>query len=384
MLRALFSFILFLFCLIPNISLAQDASLFFGTPPKQVEVGDRFSLDVKVKSINQAINAVSALVVYPSDLLKIISISRDNTIMNFWTADPRFIKDKISFEGVIMNPGFLGNNGLIFKVTFEARNTGIAYINFTEGALLANDGLGSNVLATLGSVKTKIIPNQVLPDKSVVIKSEEKPGIAQIEPSKIVALPVITEYPLSVESKDKFYIKGKGEPNSLTRIVFKDVANKSVGERFISTLQTKKKKLDDALVKNDINGAFEYVSPVNLVAGVYNATPFLVDEDLNVEKPGFGAQLLVSDSKIVKALVVLINVLGLMIPIVVLCVVIYFIPWYSWLKMRIIKKKLGLEEEKILVSGHQIERQDKILDNTVEKITNPKTEANQYNNDTKI
>ena len=105
------------------------------------------------------------------------------------------------------------------------------------------------------------------------------------------------------------------------------------------------------------------------MAGVYNTTPFLVDINTNTEKPGLGAQLLVSDSKIVKMLVVLINVLGLLIPVVGLIVIIYFIPWYSFKRMRVLKKKLGLEEEKIELSGHQLERQDKMLDQNIDKIS---------------
>ena len=107
------------------------------------------------------------------------------------------------------------------------------------------------------------------------------------------------------------------------------------------------------------------------MAGVYNATPFLVDSDANTEKPGLGVQLLVSDSKIVKMLVVVINVLGLLIPIVGLGVIIYFIPWYSFKRMRVLKKKLGLEEEKIEISGHQLLRQDKMIDKAVDKPTVP-------------
>jgi hypothetical protein len=76
----------------------------------------------------------------------------------------------------------------------------------------------------------------------------------------------------------------------------------------------------------------------------------------------------VSDSKIVKALVVVINILGLLIPIVGHGVIIYFIPWYSWRRMRVIRRKLGLEEEKIELSTHQMERQDKILDKSIDKM----------------
>ena len=126
-------------------------------------------------------------------------------------------------------------------------------------------------------------------------------------------------------------------------------------------IQSKKKRLDDVLVKNDEQGDFEYKSPNNLVAGVYNATPFLLDNETNTDKPGLGVQLLVKDNKIVKGLVTFINVLMLLIPIVGLIMIIYFIPWYSSRRMRIMKKKMGLEEEKIEITEHQLKRQDKLL-----------------------
>lgn len=345
----------------PNIVLAS-ARIYFSNTPRQVEEGDRLSIDVRVGAKDEPINAVSGAIVFPSDLVKVVAINKEKSLVNFWTVEPKLLKDKISFEGVILNPGFSGEGGFLFKVTFEAKNAGIVNLQLSEGALLANDGLGTNVLADLGSANFKIVRAQpVIPLKPV---AETPQGI----PDRKLALPVIVEYPPSINTKDTFTLRGKGEPGFLTRIVFKDLSSKSLGERFIERLQTKKKKLDEALVKNDENGSFEYISPNNLLAGVYNATPFLVDEDTNIEKPGFGAQLLVSDSKIVRGLVVVINVLGLLIPIVLLCVIIYFIPWYSWLRMRILRKKIGLEEEKLEISEHQLKRQDKILDQTVDKI----------------
>jgi hypothetical protein len=126
-------------------------------------------------------------------------------------------------------------------------------------------------------------------------------------------------------------------------------------------IQSKKKRLGDVLVKNNDKGLFEYVTPKNLVAGVYNATPFLVDENSNTNKPGLGVQLFVNDSKIVKWLIIFINILILLIPIVGLAMIVYFIPWYSTRRMRILKRKMGLEEEKIELTQHQLERQDEIM-----------------------
>jgi hypothetical protein len=360
----LFLSVILLFWMGVNVATAQFSSsgnrnLYLSTPPSRVEVGERFSVEVKTQSVAQSINAISGVLSFPESLVRVVSISKEKSIINLWTQEPKIGRNRINFEGIVLNPGFQGDNGLIFRVTFEAQKTGVVPLNFSEGAILANDGRGTNILATLGSARLTIVEGQTFSQYQTIALA---PG------SKLAALPVITEYSPAVDNKNNAFLKGKGEPNALTKIVFKDVSIKSVGERFMELLQTKKKKLDEVLVKNDTLGEFQYTSATNLVAGVYNATPFLVDTNANTEKPGLGVQLLVSDSKIVKALVVVINVLGLLIPIVGLGVIIYFIPWYSWKRMRVLKKKLGLEEERIELSGHQLERQDKMMDKTIDKL----------------
>ncbi|HEV7702248.1 MAG TPA: cohesin domain-containing protein [Candidatus Paceibacterota bacterium] len=346
---------LLIFCLfVAPVANAQSSNIFFSTPKKQVREGDRLTVDVKVQSASQPINAISGIVTFPAGLVDVVSISKDGSIMNFWTREPKASRGQIVFEGIVLNPGFQGSNGIIFHINFEAKKAGTAFLGFAEGAILANDGLGTNVLAKLGSASFNIISRLIASGTETA--EHGKVG------SKLSALPVITEYSSLIESKDGFYLKGKGEPSALTKIVFKDIAAKSLGEQFINFLQSKKNKLDEVLVNNDPSGSFQYVSGKNLIAGAYNATPFLVDESTNTEKPGFGVQLLVSDSRIVKMLVVAINVLGLLIPIVALIVIIYFIPWYSFKRMRVIKKRLGLEEEKLDLSEHQLERQDKMQD----------------------
>ena len=336
----------------------KSSTLFFSIPSTQVREGQKITVEVKVGSPSESINAVSGVVSYPADLLHVVSLSKDKSIVNLWTEEPKLRSSNILFEGIILNPGFQGASGTIFQINFEAEKAGVVSLSFNEGSILANDGRGTNILATLGSANFKIAPGQIFYQNGT---------LAEAPTGKLAALPVITDYSPTVDPANPAFFKGKGEPNALTKIVFKDVSFKSVGEQFIEFLQTKKEKLDEVLVKNDAAGLFQYTTSKNLLAGVYNATPFLVDPNANTEKPGLGVQLLVNDSQIVKMLVVVINVLGLLIPVVGLGVIIYFIPWYSWRRMRVLKKKLGLEEEKLDITGHQLERQEKIQDAILEK-----------------
>lgn len=330
----IFSVIVFSSFLVFNTVFAFS-TLYFSNPTQQIKEGEKITIYLRVKSQDENINAISGVISYPDNLLKFISISKQDSIINLWVGEPRISKNKISFEGVILNPGFQGENGLILKVIFEAKNKGKGLINFIEGSTLANDGLGSNILAKLNFIDFNIIENNIsINDEEEVVKN----NIIYTE-DKLAKLPVIIDYPQSLLSKDRLYLVGKGEPNSLTKIIFKDVSLRSIGEELLARIQINKKRLDSVLVKNDEFGNFKYESNENLLAGVYNATPFLVDEKINAEKPGLGIQLSVKDNKIDKNyIVILINVFSLFIPIVIICVIIYFIIRYFYLRKKSFKK----------------------------------------------
>ncbi|MCC7436522.1 hypothetical protein IT402_01450 [Candidatus Nomurabacteria bacterium] len=350
----LFIFIIF-FNLYFSTSSVFATENFVISAPKEVSVGESFNVSIFVNSPSQAINAVSG-VIGVSGGVTFSKINRESNIINFWTSDPKIVGNQIRFEGIVLNPGYQGNNGFIFSASMVARKEGVATLSFSEGSILANDGLGSNVIDYLSSLAIKIkVPSikvDPIPQSPIaIITTDEVTG-------KKVALPVITDYPESIDHASRAYIRGKGEPNALTKLTFKDVSVKSLGEQFIDSLQPKKNKPTEALIKNDEDGFFQYLSAENLVAGAYNITPFLVDEEQQTQKPGFGARILVNNSPLVKWLVVLINVLALLIPVVCLLIIIYFIPWYSRLRMKILNHKIQLEDEQLKLSEKEIKKKE--------------------------
>ncbi len=347
-------FIIALVCIEPLQAFASG-SFILSAPTRDIAVGESFSVLVSASSPLQAMNAVSGTI-QVSGGVSIIGVNKNSSIVDFWTTEPKTIGNQVRFEGVVLNPGYQGSNGKLFIISLSARKEGVGTISFSDGALLANDGLGSNIIGSLASQTIRVVASKVdtIPARPIAIETPTPPG-------KIVALPVITDYSESIAPAARAFIKGKGEPNALTKLMFKDVAAKSLGEQFIESLQTKKKAPTEALVKNDTTGMFQYISADNLVAGAYTVTPYLVDEDKQTQKPGFGVQILVNNSPVVKWLVVLINILALLIPVVCLGVIIYFIPWYSRLRMKILNHRLRLENEKLNLSEQEIKQKEASL-----------------------
>lgn len=140
----IFSFGLFVFA----PTLAHAATLNFSPPSGAHAVGTTFSVSVYAESANQAMNAASGVVSFPWDKLEVVFLSKAGSIFSLWPAEPSFSNSggTVSFEGIVLNPGYTGANGKILTITFKVRNTGTANISFSSGSVLANDGTGTNIL----------------------------------------------------------------------------------------------------------------------------------------------------------------------------------------------------------------------------------------------
>jgi hypothetical protein len=108
-------------------------------------------------------NAASGDISFPSDKLQVLSITKTNSVMGLWIRDPSFTNSlpfgDIHFEGIVLNPGFTGNDGRLVSITFQAIAPGDAPIAFSSGAVLANDGNGTNILNVMQPADVVIAPN---------------------------------------------------------------------------------------------------------------------------------------------------------------------------------------------------------------------------------
>ncbi|MBT4350015.1 hypothetical protein HOD19_04570 [bacterium] len=133
--------------------LAEAASLYVSPSSGNYGIGDSFTVGVYTNSSDQALNAVSGTLSFPTDKIEVTSVSKAGSIMSLWVSEPSFSNSAgtVSFEGIVLNPGYSGSAGKILSVTFHTKGGGSVPVNFATGSILANDGQGTNILTGFGS-----------------------------------------------------------------------------------------------------------------------------------------------------------------------------------------------------------------------------------------
>lgn len=144
----------------------EAATLYLSPSSGNYYKGENFQTRILVNS-DVAINAVSGVLNFPTRYVKIISVDKKNSILNFWIEEPSFsnagTSGNVRFEGVVLNPGFTGSGGSIATITFRVDDAGAADFNFSQSAILANDGLGTNVGTSAAPARFTLLPQRISP-----------------------------------------------------------------------------------------------------------------------------------------------------------------------------------------------------------------------------
>ncbi len=150
----------FVILLFLSSTFAQAASLYFSPSAISRPSGQNFSAVVRVNTEGQSINAAQGSIVYDPARVEVTSISKSGSIFNLWTQEPVFSNSEgtLNFEGGLPNPGYSGASGLIITVSFRTKGAGNATspVSLVSGAILANDGQGTNILTNLGKLTVSI------------------------------------------------------------------------------------------------------------------------------------------------------------------------------------------------------------------------------------
>ncbi len=129
---------------------AAGASMAISPSSGTYTVGETFTVAVRITSSSQAINAAEGTVSFPADLLQYKSVSKSGSIFSYWTTGPSGSSTRVVFGGGLPTPGYTGAGGTVLRITFLAKKTGKATLALNGARVLANDGLGTNILTGLG------------------------------------------------------------------------------------------------------------------------------------------------------------------------------------------------------------------------------------------
>lgn len=170
------------------------ATLNLSTDKAQLKVGEELGVDVRIDSEGTGINGAQVTLQFPKGILSASSIDKTSSVFNFWLQDPVINNDNgtISFIGGNAN-GISGKNLEVLHVTFRVVGVGAATLAFTDGAVTASDGNGTNVLTLMngvtitsaGTAQTTLLTAPVLPPVTLI----KRPAVPS---GKLPSVPVVT------------------------------------------------------------------------------------------------------------------------------------------------------------------------------------------------
>jgi hypothetical protein len=169
------------FICIPVVTSA--ASLSVSPSSSKTTVGSLVNVRVVVGTDSRPINNSEVTLQFPTDLLEVVSVSKGSSVFSMWVEEPAFSNStgRVTLNGGVPNPGFVGQNGQIISITFKAKKSGSASIILSDSAVRANDGLGTDVLTSK--------QNGVIQIGAVL---EQEVPVVDTESSKLPSTPIVT------------------------------------------------------------------------------------------------------------------------------------------------------------------------------------------------
>ncbi len=148
--------------------------------------GKTFTAKVLVNSAGKPINAAEGTISFNPNELSVVSIDKSGSIFNLWVTEPTFSNSAgtISFSGGLPS-GYTGAAGTVFNINFRTTSAGTARVSMTSGSVLANDGMGTNVLTNMsGGTFTIQAPSaQPIPEVIEYVAPANTPSAPAVQSS---------------------------------------------------------------------------------------------------------------------------------------------------------------------------------------------------------
>ncbi len=250
---------------------AEGGTLFMRPDRLSYSVGDGLVVELYVNTGGVEVQAVEASLTFDPAGIEVERIDTKNSILTTWPTEPAFSNTAgtITFSGWT-DGKYAGKDGYLATVYFRTPRNTPGKLMYESGAILAADGVGSNIIAAMRSGVYTVGPKSdsapEVGDSSVPTADES--ATEEVDPAPIVSedvpmKPTIAQYSKSLLAGERIEVRGTTSPNSkvLVYIAYAD------SEPTQST------------ISSETDGAFTFTAPAGTESGVYRV--WAVQEDGN-------------------------------------------------------------------------------------------------------
>jgi hypothetical protein len=168
---------------------AADAAMLFISPGTGSFKPDQtLTVTVRVDTQGESVNAAEGTIKFDPNRLRVESVSGDDAIFSLNVQQPDFSNSvgTVTFAGVILNPGYTGASGNLLTIRFRARAAGSTAVSFASGAVLANDGKGTDITSGMNGATYTIIGGPTpVPTPADVLTETPRPTVGPMTPDII-------------------------------------------------------------------------------------------------------------------------------------------------------------------------------------------------------
>ncbi len=172
-----------------------SAATLFATPQGGTHaLQQTFSIDIKIDSQGDSINAAQARVTFPATVLEVKSINTAGSVFGFWPEEPLFSNENgtIDFIAGTVN-GVFGASLHTLTIVFNAKAVGEAPISLDDGAITIDDGTGTNVLTAAAGANHRVSVSAVIPPPPSIPETATSTQQVLPLPGEPIPSPVIIE-----------------------------------------------------------------------------------------------------------------------------------------------------------------------------------------------
>jgi hypothetical protein len=112
-------------------------------------------------STDVGVNGAQATISFPKDILQVTSLDKSSSAFGLWLQEPAYSNEsgQVTFIGGSLS-GISGKALQVLRIVFKVKGAGPVSIIFSDGAVTASDGSGTNVLSAMNGLQLTSITTQ--------------------------------------------------------------------------------------------------------------------------------------------------------------------------------------------------------------------------------